>query len=288
MVPKTSPFSPPQGTMLLKALARLLRPLVRLAIQSGVTFPLLAELLRTLYVEVATGELSPEPGHRTDSRISLLTGVHRKEIRRLRAHPTGPDEVPAAVTLSSQIIARWMGTAAYVDASGAPLPLPRTAPAPAPSFEALVEAVTTDLRARAVLDEWLSQGIVTLDNEGRVQLDNAAFIPRQGREEQMFYFARNLHDHLAAAATNLTATEAAPFPDLSVHYDRLGPPAAARLEEAAREGARRLLLDINRVALALVDEQEHAPAPLDTGQDHGTGGRRVNLGIYLYAVDETP
>jgi hypothetical protein len=189
--------------------------------------------------------------------------------------------VPAAITLSSQIIARWVGTAGYVDAAGSPLPLPRTATAPAPSFEALVEAVTTDLRARAVLDEWLSQGIVMLDGEGRVKLDSAAFIPRQGRQEQMFYFARNLHDHLAAATANLLTPGAAPFPDLSVHYDRLGPEAAARLEEASREGARRLLLDINRIALALVDEQDHRP-------DQPTTSRRVNLGVYLYAADEAP
>ncbi len=278
---KPLPFSPSQSALLLRALARLLRPLIRLAIQSGVTFPLLSELLRTLYVEVATQDLLTEPRTRTDSRISLLTGVHRKEIRRLRAQPTDPGQVPAAVTLSSQIIARWVGTPGYADASGSPLPLPRTAAAPLPSFEALVEAVTTDLRARAVLDEWLSQGIVTLDGEGRVRLDSASFIPRPGRQEQMFYFARNLHDHLAAAAANLLAPELAPFPDLSVHYDRLGPEAAARLEEASREGARQLLLDINRIALALVDEQDHGP-------NQHAASRRVNLGVYLYAADEAP
>lgn len=274
------PFLPPQGNLLLKALTRLLRPLVRLAIGSGVTFPVLSSLLRALYVEVAAGELLPEP--RTDSRISLLTGVHRKEIRRLRGHATDPDEVPMAVTLGSQIIARWVGAPGYVDAAGQPVPLPRNARPGLISFEALVEAITTDLRARAVLDEWLSQGIVALDGAGQVVLNSSAFIPRPGREEQMFYFARNLHDHLAAATANLLATGAAPFPDLSVHYDGLGPEAASRLEAQAREGAKRLLLDINRIALALVDEQDRA-APA-----HGQPRRRVNLGVYLYAADERP
>ena len=69
----------------MKPLARLLRPLVRLLIRSGVTFPVLANLIRALYVEVSLRDLLTDAKARTDSRVSLLTGVHRKEIRRLRA-----------------------------------------------------------------------------------------------------------------------------------------------------------------------------------------------------------
>ena len=43
----------PQAERLHGPLTRLLRPLVRLAIRSGMTFPALADLLRELYVNVA-------------------------------------------------------------------------------------------------------------------------------------------------------------------------------------------------------------------------------------------
>jgi len=75
------PALPPQA--LLKAARRLLRPLVRLMMRSGITFPIVADLMRSLFVEVASQELLTDARARTDSRISLLTGVHRKEIRRL-------------------------------------------------------------------------------------------------------------------------------------------------------------------------------------------------------------
>ena len=78
---------PPPPAALLRASRRLLRPLVRLLMRAGVTFPVLADLLRTLYVEVAARDLLVDPKAQTDSRISLLTGVHRKEIRRLRELP---------------------------------------------------------------------------------------------------------------------------------------------------------------------------------------------------------
>lgn len=78
------PITLPGSTLLLRAVRAMLRPLVRLMIRYGITFPVLADLLRGLYVEVAANDMLADPKARTDSRISLMTGVHRKEIRRLR------------------------------------------------------------------------------------------------------------------------------------------------------------------------------------------------------------
>ncbi|WP_368667272.1 DUF6502 family protein, partial [Roseomonas sp. 18066] len=270
--------SPPQAEALLRPLARLLRPLLRLLIRAGVTFPVFADLARQLYVELAAESLA-RPS-RTDSRLSLLTGVHRKEIRRLRELDEDAPTVPPVVTLSSQIIARWVGLPAFADADGQPLPLPRNAPDGAASFEALVSAVTTDLRPRSVLDEWLAQGLVRLDAEERVVLNAAAFLPRQGSEEQLYYFARNLHDHLAAATANIAGTPA-PFLDRAVHYDRLPPAIAARMQAMGREAAQRLLVEVNREVLALLDASGDS-------LPEGEPTRRVILGVYLYAEDEAP
>jgi hypothetical protein len=274
-------YSPaPAPEALLKPLARLLRPLVRLLIRSGLTFPAVAEVLRGVFVDVAVHDLLTDPKSRTVSRISLLTGIHRKDVRRLRDREATDDEIPATITLSSQIIARWLGTPAYNDSTGHPLVLPRTA-AHVPSFEQLVRSVTTDVRTRAVLDYLVDQNMVILEADDHVRLNTAAFIPRPGGEEQLFYFSRNLHDHIAAAVANVLATTAPPFLDRSVHYDQLATETAMELERVAREAAMRTLVDVNRIALSLVEAAEQggitAPAPL----------RRVNLGIYLFAEDET-
>jgi hypothetical protein len=260
----------PAPEMMLPPLRRLLRPLVRLMIRCGITFPAAADILRALYVEVAAAELGPD---RTDSRVSLLTGVHRKEIRRQR---DAVDETPPPlVTRNGQLIATWLGAPGYSDASGAPLPLPRTAE-DGPSFDRLVESVTRDVRPRAVLDDWVSQGIATIGADDRISLSADAFLPQQGREEQLFYFARNVHDHIAAAAANVLASGPAPFLDRSVHYDRLTPQAAAELERVGREAAQRVLLDINRQAMALGADEV----------PEGSVARRVNFGIYILSEDE--
>ncbi len=267
----------PAPAALTGPLRRLLRPVVRLLIRSGLTFPVLADLLRALYVEVAFDDLlaGSEP---TVSRLSLMTGIHRKEVRRLRG-PDADAAEPPMVTLATTIIGRWLAEHAGPD--GAPLPLPRNT-TDGPSFEALVRSATTDIRPRAVLDDWLAQNIITLDEADRVSLNEAAFLPAPGGAEQLFFFGRNLHDHAAAAAANLLAGgAAAPFLDRSAHYDGLTEATAARVEEVAREAARRMLIEVNRAALALMAENDQAVAA-----EPGQNLRRVNLGAYVFRDDD--
>ena len=266
----------PPSDLVLAACRRLLRPLVRLLIRAGVTFPVLSDVLRGLYVEVAVTDLLTGPGARTDSRVSLMTGVHRKEIRRLRESPADAAAVPPAVTLSSQIIALWLTLPNHSDASGRPLPLPRgPVPGGGPCFDALVAMVTTDVRPRAVLDEWLSQGLIEIGPADRVRLLDAAYLPKGGGREQMFYFARNLRDHIEAAAANIATPGPAPFMERAVHYDRLTPAVARALEDLAREAAGKVLLDVNRAAAALVRTMPEDPAHT----------ARVNFGLYVFRED---
>ncbi len=265
---------PPAAEAMVPALSRLLRPLVRMLMRCGVTYPVLADLLRGLYVEIAHGDLPPAERRRSDSRISLRTGVHRKEIRRLRLDPPPqPAAAPAVVTRGSRIIASWLGAEPWIDGSGRPRPLARSGPA---SFDALVASVTTDVRPRAVLDEWLSQGLVRMDGE-LVVLNAAAFIPPPGQHAQLHYFARNLHDHLAAAAANVTQAPP-PFMERSVHYDRLPEPVAAELEAIGRAAAQEMLVAVNRAALEL----------LQRGTWEAGATRRVNLGVYLFTAEDLP
>lgn len=256
---------------------------MRLAILSGVTFPVLSELLRGLFVEVALNDVLRDQEVKTDSRISLLTGVYRKEIHRLRQEEDLEEGVPEIVTIGSQVIGRWLGSKAYTAKSGQPRDLLRQRPAGGgASFESLVESVTTDIRARAVLDDFLAQGLVSLTPEGKVRLNQAAFIPAQGRSEQLYFFARNLHDHAAAAVANIITKSGPVFLESSVHYDRLDAQSAARLTALAQEAGRRVLLEVNRAALDMTGpEPGPEPPPGETLQ-------RVNFGLYLYTGDDKP
>src|SRR5262245_97308 len=128
-----APTPPPA---LVGAVRRLLRPLVRLLIGKGVGLPLLTSLLKEVYVAVAEQDFPVGGKKQTDSRISLLTGVHRKDVKRLRNQEETEPTVPKAVGLGPLLVAKWVGSKTTTDAEGQPLPLPRQAPtAGAPSFD---------------------------------------------------------------------------------------------------------------------------------------------------------
>ncbi|ACL61462.1 DUF6502 family protein [Methylobacterium nodulans] len=267
-----SPHVPPDASRLQAPVARLLRPLVRLFVRCGITFPALTDLLRELYVNVAEYDFALPGKEQTDSRVSLLTGIHRKEVRRLRGAGAPVSAVPVAVSRTSRIIARWLAAPEFTDEQGRPRPLPRASETE-PSFESLVASVTRDLRPRAVLDEWLDRGIAFVDEAERIVLSEAAFVPRGGGEQQLYYFGRNLHDHVAAAVTNILE-ERPRFLERAVHYDGLSPDLARRLEARAREIAMEALQQANREA--------HAACETDPG-----GAARWNFGLYVY-VEEAP
>jgi hypothetical protein len=266
---------PPDAASLQQPIARLLRPLVRLFISCGTTFPALCDLLRELYVNVAVHDFALPDKEQTDSRISLLTGIHRKEVRRLRSAGAPVRMVPAAVSRTTQIVALWMADPRFTNKSGAPAPLRRAgSEGHGPTFEALVEEVTRDVRPRAVLDEWLDRKIVTVDAEGRIVLAEAAIAPNKGDDRQLYFFGRNLHDHIAAAVANIS-TSPAPFMERAVHYEGLSEDASRRLEALSRELAMNALLAANKEAQSLQ-------------KGHEGGEWRWNFGVYVYREKDLP
>ena len=266
--PKPASHQPIAADRLQAPLARLLRPLVRLCIRGGMTFPALAQLLRELFVNVAEHDFALDGKEQTDSRVSLLTGIHRKEVARLRGAGTPVNETPATLSRTSAIIARWMAAPEFTDKAGDPLPLPRTADGDAPSFEALVESVTKDVRPRAVLDEWLDRQLVSINANEEIVLVDTAFVPRGDDDRKWHYLGRNLHDHVAAAADNVSAVTPR-FLERAVHYDGLSPKLAKRLEARSRELAMDALKTANREANRAV------------AKDKG-GDARWNFGVYIY------
>jgi Family of unknown function (DUF6502) len=264
--------SPPRA--LVRALRHALRPLVRLMLSRGLTYTYVSELLKSLFVEVADKDFRIDGKAPTDSRVSLVSGVHRKEVSRLRqALESGGETVPEVVSLGAQVVAQWMGMPAYLDEAGQPRPLARFASEGGElSFEALVARVNSDIRPRVVLDEWLRLGVVDFDDAGRVRLNAGAFVPTKGFDEKTFYLGHNLHDHAAAAAHNLLGGEP-PFLERSVYYDGLSAEAVARLAKQAETLGMQTLVALNKTAMASTPQAADDDAP----------SQRMTVGIYFYS-----
>ena len=119
-----SPTPAGPSKVLLSAIEKLLRPLVRLLLAHQITYPLLSNMLKGIYVDVAESEFRVNGKRQSDSRINLLTGVHRKDVKRLRGEGREERSIPGNVSVGARVIGYWLGSADYLDESGQPKPLP--------------------------------------------------------------------------------------------------------------------------------------------------------------------
>lgn len=271
----------PEGTdggVFNRALAGLLRPLVRALIAQGVTAPALYRLLKRLYVEVAEREFRLDEERPTDSRISLLTGVHRRDVKAYRdADRSAEAMAEEKVATIASVIGRWLARPETTDADGRPLPLPRSAPDGEVSFESVARAVSTDIRPRTVLDELRRQNLATVDADGVVSLDPTAFAGPADMDQRVHFFAENVGDHLSAAVDNLLSEDDPRFLERAVFYNRLTPASVDALEVEARAEAQALLVLLNRMANARQAADAAAPG----------NGERFRFGVYFYRESET-
>jgi Family of unknown function (DUF6502) len=271
-----------QPTLVLARVLRVLQPLVRLLVRNGVTYPVLAAALKRLFLDAARNELATRGMAQTDSAVSVLCGVHRRDVRTLSQAAATADEagIPAAgpLGMAAQVVGRWMHDAQWHDAQGQPLPLPRAvAGSGNVSFDALVSSVSSDVRPRAVLDELLRLGVVQ-DDGAVVSLSRGGFAPQQGFAEMSALLAANLHDHAAAAVANLHGE--GNFLEQAVFVDQLTAESALHLHSVSAQVWRQALKTVMSEAQSRFDADNATPRGTEQPR------HRARVGIYFYSEPE--
>lgn len=260
---------------LTRAVKQLLKPLVGILLDNGLTYGWLTKILKVIYVDVAEAEFSLQDKAQTDSRISLLTGVHRKDVRRLRKEDKDGFEPPSSIFLGAQLVAIWTTDTHFLDEFGKPAPLVRLPGVGkqegSVSFEELVTLVSKDIRPRAILDEWLRLGAVSINERDEVCLKVDAFIPARGFDEKLYYLGKNIHDHMAAARCNVQS-ETPPFLERSVYYDQLTEESVKKLAILSEEKAMEMLKGLNTAARKMQNNDKRKKS----------ADQRMNFGVYFY------
>lgn len=167
----------PLGVML-AACRRLLRPIVRMLLRHGVMQRAFGELCKEVYVEVATADYGLQGRPTNVSRTALLTGVDRKEVKRIRETLAGRGQEPQHRSRQdrlSRVLSGWHQDSEFCP-GGTPLDLPLSAPAGVPSFATLVQRYGGDVPASAVLKELKRVGAVA-EHDERVHAAKRYYMP---------------------------------------------------------------------------------------------------------------
>lgn len=128
-------------------LRNLLRPAARFAIRRGIKIRTILEELKTTLLEEAHRELSRVDQDPSTSRLSVMTGLQRKDVQKVLG---ASDELPRHTDLMTKIIGLWSASDSF-SSDGAPNSLPLDDSDY--SFSALVKSVSQDINPSTVLFE---------------------------------------------------------------------------------------------------------------------------------------
>jgi hypothetical protein len=257
-----------RARLALRAALTLLVPLARWLVHNGVPYSSFAPALKSVFVEAARRELTDSGGKLTDSALSVLSGVHRRDIREMGT-ATPVQAQPKAPSVASQVFTRWFTDAQLRDKADRPMPLPKTGDAI--SFDSLARQVSSDVHPRTLLAEMQRLGLVRVDGD-TVHLEAQAFVPQQGFDEMVELFAANAADHLAAAAHNLRG-DGDKFLEQSVFASGLSPRSTQQLGAVARKLWRGAFQQMVREATPRFQHD----------RSEQQGSMRMRFGVYFYA-----
>ncbi|WP_166264033.1 DUF6502 family protein [Marinobacter caseinilyticus] len=185
------------------ALARILKPLARLLLRNGIAFGDFAELARRAYVEAALQDSGGKGKKTSDSRAAIMTGLTRKDVKRLREALAGEQPAPDSQLHSNRaarVVSGWVQDADYQDAKGQPGVLAFEGDH---SFSALVRRYSGDMTPRAVLDELVRVGVVS--DSGGLTLLKRAYVPTGDDAELLNIFGEDVADLISTIDHNLSA-----------------------------------------------------------------------------------
>ena len=114
-----------QQNRVLSALQLVLRPIIKILLRYGIGYNEFAETVKTAYVDVSSADFGIRGRPTNISRVAVMTGLTRKEVRRIRTKIEGGVGSPAVKTTPlTEILHRWHSEPDFLDTEGRPASLP--------------------------------------------------------------------------------------------------------------------------------------------------------------------
>jgi hypothetical protein len=252
-----------------------MKPLIRLMMRHGIVLQTFNELVKSVYTEEAEKAVVANGEPATDLQISLMTGLHRKEVKRFRAEGYEAFILSPTLSAGADVVTRWLTDRRFLTGRREPKALGIRRGETKDSFAELVRSVDAELRPNALLTEMIRLGVVTVEND-RALLAVDAFVPQKGFDDQVQYLAENGHDHLATAVHNLENPDAALL-EQSISASELSLNSAQELERTARSLWKLVMQQVMERAIELESRDKVA----------GKADTRINFGAYFYK-ESTP
>lgn len=260
-----------------RSITRIMRPFAEILIRNNVPFKVFADISKKAYIEAARKVLAL-PGKKLSlSRISVVTGIPRKEINKYLNTPLpADDDITAEHNRAARVITGWIKDEDFIeDVTGHPRDLPLEGEGP--TLSKLIQKYSGGIPTKALLDELLRIEAVR-DLGGDVyRLISKGYLPNSDQSKQMDNIGIEVSDLLKAINHNTVHPQDESYLQLSVRCDNLPEEVMDKLQKLTSERGQQYLQDIAKW-ISNYDRDQNDKV-------FGTGKKRVGIGLYYFEED---
>ena len=155
-----------------------MRPIARLLLRCGVTWKELAELCKIVYVEAAAADYGKHGRPANSSRVAILTGLSRREVKRVKDLIAQPRQQGfhsvERINHASRLLTGWFTDPDFLDSRGKPRLLSQGGDL---GFDALLKRYAPDIPPTAMLKELKNVGAARETAAGKLRAMTRYFMP---------------------------------------------------------------------------------------------------------------
>lgn len=205
---------------------KIMESMVAWLIQSGIGYNEFSAALKPVFFNQAIKELETLQQKKTDSSLSLLSGLNRRDISSLRQHYGEHIHIRAitndllATSVPARVIGLWLS-------SKLPYSIPFS------EFEDLVSSISSEKHPRSILSE-LKRLRLASENENIVILNTNSYTPSPETKEAKELLTSNVRDHLNAGLQNVVSNQDL-FLEQAVFADELTEKSIQSLKQLSHE-----------------------------------------------------
>jgi hypothetical protein len=221
-------------TRILIACERFMIPIAKMMLSLGVGHKEFSEVTKRAFVGVATRDYGLRGRPTNTSRVAVLTGLTRKEVKRVKESLTTDLGVDSKMGPASTVLHFWHKDAIFLDKKGIPLDL--SIDGPNNSFAHLAKLYGGDVPPGALLLELERTGAVVRTPQGKLKVTTRYFLPSDGIERFVSAVSLSLENLAYTASQNILDTKNEnPLLERFVWSDRIDEKTAKRFKLTAKQ-----------------------------------------------------
>jgi hypothetical protein len=261
----------------LSACREFMKPVARLLLKKGIGFKEFSEVCKSVFVEVASDDYGIRGRKTNMSRVAVMTGLTRKEVRKVRDTLESGEHAPILrASRPESVLSIWHNDSEYLDKHRQPKRI--SFDGPGPSFKDLVAQAGGDIPPKAMLNELLRAGSVVRDGL-KLRVVSRSYVPESNDPQAVLLAGASIRDLASTIEYNLSCeVPENRYLERRVFSYQLPKSQKTRFRKLARDKGELLLNDLS----IWLSEREEATRQAGKARVEGNSQTPIGVGIYFF------